>query len=52
VKAWIKANSAAQNLGYIAYFYGYTPKQIRELTPFQLQFLLAWLEWFTERVKP
>jgi len=51
VKAWIKANPTAQAYGFIAYFYGYTPRQIRELTPFQLRFLLAWFEWFMERVK-
>ena len=51
MKRWVKANPYAQAFGWLCYEFGYTPVEVSELTAFQYNFLLAWLEWYYERLE-
>ena len=46
---WIRYTPQAQNIWLIAKEFGYTLREIANLTPAQASFLLAGLEWWYKR---
>jgi hypothetical protein len=51
MKEWISTNVDAQCVGLIVHEFGYSLEYIGELTPFQFDFLIAWLNWWSEKQK-